>query len=207
MHESAGLKYRPAGQIHTCHLVRTAARREGWWFSPRPSEAAGGGEEPYSCTATNPDCGIAKGSAKNTALLNGRRGADSAPATLTRAGAPRRLRARRSTKLRSACCRKPASDCTTRPNPRLRPRRPPRSAARCAGRTCTRRGQSSAPGNRHFYRFVARSIDCPFGLSLHMTTPPAADVPSLSVSGRPSGAPSKPCLGVRPGSCLVRAIE
>jgi hypothetical protein len=107
-----------------------------------------------------------EGSAKNTALLNGRRAADSAPATSRGAAAPRRLRARCSTKLRSVCCRKPAFGCTTRPNPRLRRRRRPRSAAQCAGRTCIRRGQSSAPGARLFYRSVARSIDCPFGLSL-----------------------------------------
>jgi hypothetical protein len=38
-------------------------------FSSRPSEPVGGGEEPYSRTATNPDGGIAPVSAKNAALL------------------------------------------------------------------------------------------------------------------------------------------
>ena len=33
------------------------------------TERAGGGEEPYSCTATTPDAGIAKVSAKNAGLL------------------------------------------------------------------------------------------------------------------------------------------
>jgi hypothetical protein len=38
-------------------------------FSSRPSEAADGGEEPYSRRATNPGRGIAPVSAKNAALL------------------------------------------------------------------------------------------------------------------------------------------
>ena len=42
---------------------------EGSVFRPKPSEAGGGGEEPYSRTATNPDAGIAKGSAERRRLL------------------------------------------------------------------------------------------------------------------------------------------
>jgi hypothetical protein len=109
-------------------------------------------------------------------------------------------RARRNKESRSACCRSPASCCRGRPG--RRPHRPrcPRWAGRFARRTCTRRGRPIAPGIRHFDRFVAMSVDCPFGFPCVRPTHPA---PPRRLAQGTGGSVMQSLCQVRSNSRLV----
>jgi hypothetical protein len=106
----------------------------------------------------------------------------------------------RSSGLRSVCYRSPACGCRERPNPHRRPRLCLRWAARYAGHTCNRRGPPSALGTLHFDKFVARSIDCPFGLFLDFPCgEPDGTLCRPPPEGRESPSPSPRITGWGPG--------